>query len=74
MHCQQQESFTRKNIVDVNVEIFFFLVLIFTKNNFNMFVKISLQLSLSSLVCNCILYLNIISMVAFKYVRYSFFF
>lgn len=70
MNCQQQ--FTSNS--PVNVETFFFLILVFTKNNFNVFLKIILQLSLSSLVCNYILHLNRISMTAFRYVRYSFFY
>ena len=74
MSCQQQESFTGRNMVGFHGESFFFLTLGFTKNNFYMFAKMILQFSLSSLVCSCIVYLNRISMIAFRYVRYSSFF
>lgn len=74
MSCQQQESFTRRNMVGVHVKGSFFLTLGFTYNNFKMFAKMILQPSLSSLVCSYMLYLNIIPMIVFRYVRYSFFF
>lgn len=55
MSCQHQESFIGRSMVGVHVESFFFLTLGFTKNSLYMFAKIILQLSLSSLLCSCIL-------------------